>query len=117
MVAPLQKPIFHIVSFRFATSTPSTIRSEISARFLALQQACLSPTTGKSYIRSFTGGRDVSVETLQRGFSHVFVLEFATEQDRDWYVHHDPVHREFGVRVLTGFVEEVMVLDFRRGEF
>ena len=47
----------------------------------------------------------------------MFVLEFECEEDRDWYVNEDPVHRRFGVECLTGVVEEVMVVDFRRGEF
>lgn len=45
------------------------------------------------------------------------MLEFASEDDRDYYVNEDPVHRGFGVECLTGVVEEVMVVDFRRGEF
>jgi hypothetical protein len=73
--------------------------------------------TQKPYIRSFTGGRDVSIEALHKGFHAAFVLEFDSEADRDWYVNLDPVHRGFGVDCLTGVVEEVMVVDFRRGEF
>jgi hypothetical protein len=84
---------------------------------MALQSTCLSPTTHKPYIQSFTGGRDISIENLQKGFSHVFVLEFATQADRDWYVNEDPVHRRFGVETLTGIVEEVMVVDFQKRVF
>ncbi len=93
------------------------IREHISQQFLALRFTCLSPTTHKPYIKSFTGGRDISIENLQKGFSHVFVLEFVDESERDWYVREDPVHRKFGEEMLTGVVEEVMVVDFRRGEF
>ncbi|OQU96956.1 hypothetical protein CLAIMM_02962 [Cladophialophora immunda] len=109
--------IFHVVHFRFFAHIPPPTRADIAHQFLALQARCLSPQTRKPYIRSFTGGRDVSVEDLHRGFHAVFVLEFASRADRDWYVHEDPVHRGFGVEVLTGVVEEVMVVDFRRGEF
>jgi len=109
--------IVHVVHFRFAATASSSTRADISRQFLALQSTCLSPATHKPYIKSFTGGRDVSVENLHHGFSHVFVLEFENESDRDWYVSGDPVHRRFGVEVLTGVVEEVLVMDFRRGEF
>jgi hypothetical protein len=45
------------------------------------------------------------------------MLEFETEKDRAFYLHEDEAHRSFGVEMLTGIVEEVMVLDFRRGQF
>ncbi|OAP64576.1 hypothetical protein AYL99_00548 [Fonsecaea erecta] len=109
--------IFHVVHFRFYAHIPASTRADISHQFLALQTRCLSPRTRKPYIRSFTGGRDVSVEDLHKGFHAVFVLEFASQHDRDWYVREDPVHHSFGVDALTGVVEEVMVVDFRRGEF
>ncbi|KIX99438.1 uncharacterized protein Z520_05014 [Fonsecaea multimorphosa CBS 102226] len=110
-------PIFHVVHFRFYTHIPPSTRADISHQFLSLQSRCLSPRTRKPYIRSFTGGRDVSVEDLHKGFHAVFVLEFADQKDRDWYVREDPVHHAFGVDVLTGVVEEVMVVDFQRGQF
>ncbi|KIW92713.1 uncharacterized protein Z519_06561 [Cladophialophora bantiana CBS 173.52] len=109
--------IFHVVHFRYYAHIPPSTRADVARRFLALQSACILPRTRKPYIRSFTGGRDVSVEDLHKGFHAVFILEFASQGDRDWYVHEDPVHRNFGVGVLTGVVEEVMVVDFRRGEF
>lgn len=110
-------PILHVVHFRFYPSITPELRASTSQAFLNLRYTCISPTTKKPYIKSFTGGRDVSIENLQHGFSHVFLLEFETEKDRDWYVNEDPVHRAFGVEQLTGVVEDVMVLDFRRDQF
>ncbi|KAI1617150.1 stress responsive A/B barrel domain protein [Exophiala viscosa] len=109
-------PILHVVHFRFYPSITPEVRASISQAFLDLRYTCISPTTKKPYIKSFTGGRDVSIENLQHGFSHVFMLEFETQEDRDWYVNEDPIHRRFGVEQLTGVVEDVMVVDFRRGE-
>ncbi|KAL6246809.1 hypothetical protein RBB50_006116 [Rhinocladiella similis] len=109
-------PIVHVVHFRFYSTISPEVRAAVSRKFLSLQFACLSPVTRKPYIRSFTGGRDISIESLQKGYSHVFMLEFANEQDRNWYVNEDPVHKRFGVDELTGVVEDVMVVDFKRGQ-
>ena len=89
----------------------------ISHQFVHLQSRCLDAQTRKPYIKSFTGGTDISIEHLHKGFHTVFVLEFVSQADRDWYVNEDPVHRRLGVECLTGVVEEVMVIDFRRGDF
>jgi hypothetical protein len=110
-------PIFHVVHFRFFTHISSSQRTRISHQFLSLQFRCLHPKTRKPYIKSFTGGTDVSIENIQKGYHTVFLLEFACKEDRDWYVIEDPVHRGFGVECLTGVVEEVMVVDFRKGDF
>ncbi|OCT52440.1 hypothetical protein CLCR_10945 [Cladophialophora carrionii] len=109
--------IIHIVHFRFYKDIPSSVRSSISRQFVALQTRCLHPVTRKPYIKAFTGGKDVSIENLHKGFHAAFVLEFGSPEDRDWYINSDPVHRGFGVDCLTGVVEDVMVVDFRRGEF
>ncbi|ETI24470.1 hypothetical protein G647_03839 [Cladophialophora carrionii CBS 160.54] len=113
----ITNPIIHIVHFRFYKHIPTSVRSSISRQFVALQTRCLHPVTRKPYIKSFTGGKDVSIENLHKGFHAAFVLEFESPEDRDWYVNSDPVHRGFGVDCLTGVVEDVMVVDFRRGEF
>lgn len=113
---PPPSPIVHIVHFRFYPTVSDEKRAAISKKFLSLQSACLSPVTQRPYIRSFTGGRDISIESLQKGYSHVFMLEFEDEHDRDWYVNGDPVHKRFGVDELTGVVEDVMVVEFKRGQ-
>jgi hypothetical protein len=109
--------IYHIVHFRFYDHVPCSTRSSISRQFTSLQHKCLQPITRRPYIKSFTGGTDISVENLQHGFHCVFMLEFDSEKDRAFYLYEDEAHRNFGVEMLTGIVEEVMVLDFRRGQF
>ncbi|KIW10626.1 hypothetical protein PV08_11590 [Exophiala spinifera] len=109
-------PVVHIVLFRFYPTVSPEVRAEVSRKFMSLRSSCLSPVTRIPYILSFTGGRDISVESLQKGYSHVFVLEFENEHDRNWYVNEDPAHKRFGVDELTGVVEDVMVVDFKRGQ-
>jgi len=53
---------------------------------------------------------------LQNGMTHVFIMEFASAEDRDYYVNEDPVHAEF--KELAGNVlEKAQVIDFTAGEF
>jgi hypothetical protein len=109
--------IIHVVHFRFYDSVPAHVRSHISHAFTLLQDKCLHPKTHRPYIKAFTGGVDVSIENLQRGYHASFILEFESAEDRDFYVLKDEAHRGFGTRELTGLVEEVMVMDFQRGRF
>lgn len=83
---------------------------------LNLASTCLHPKTGKPYIRSGIGGTDNSPEQKQAGFTHVFVVEFESEEDRDYYVKEDPVHKAFKAG-LEGKIKEALVVDFERGIF
>ena len=48
--------------------------------------------------------------------THAFVVEFASKEDRDYYVKKDQAHAEFAKR-LIGSVEGALVIDFVAGEF
>lgn len=52
----------------------------------------------------------------QGGFSHGFISEFQSEEDRKYYLEQDPAHLEF-VRSLEGVVMNVRVVDFVPGKF
>ena len=48
--------------------------------------------------------------------THAFVVDFASVQDRDYYVHDDPAHA--AVKKLAGAsVERAQVVDFTGGQF
>jgi hypothetical protein len=50
--------------------------------------------------------------TLRKnGITHAFVVEFASKEDRDYYVQKDPVHQEF-IKSLDGVIEKAQVIDF-----
>lgn len=55
----------------------------------------------------------------QKGYSHLFVMEFDNIADRDYYVSEDPTHKEYVKKLTTGDfpVEEVQVLDFAAGVY
>jgi hypothetical protein len=48
--------------------------------------------------------------------THAFIMEFASTEDRDYYVHDDPVHDEFK-KFASKVLEQVLVLDFTNGVF
>lgn len=61
-------------------------------------------------IHGFEWGTDVSVENLQNGFTHCFVLTFLSEADRDRYLPH-PAHEALGETIRPS-LDEVMVVDY-----
>jgi hypothetical protein len=103
---------------------------------IGLKNSCIHPTTQRPYILASSGGVDNSPEGLQvgipslhlfrvsrphpneiqSGITHAFVVEFASAQDRDYYVEKDPAHRKF-VRSLDGLLEKSQVIDYSNGSF
>lgn len=93
----------HIVLYKFKdTTTPAQI-DEVSAAFRALP--------GKiPFIVGFEAGTNVSPEGKSEGFTHAFVVSFASEKDRDTYITH-PAHQDF-VKIVKDRREKVIVVDF-----
>lgn len=101
---------------------------------LGLKDKCIHPTTKKTYVKSYGGGRDNSPEgqqvvaiplldgrsakltRKQGGFTHGFVSEFGSDEDRKYYLEKDPAHLDF-VASLKDIVQNVRVLDFQPGVF
>ncbi|KAI1394581.1 dabb-domain-containing protein [Hypoxylon fuscum] len=106
----------HLVLVQFKADTSAEVVKETSSRFLGLKDGCIHPTSQKQYIKSITGGKDNSNEGAQQGFTHAFVLEFESLEDRDYYVDTDPIHQEF--KAFVGpFIEKIIVVDYSEGEF
>src|SRR5215468_7386834 len=97
------KALRHVVLFRFKETTSAADKKKIEDAFRALPAKI-------SEIRSFEWGSNVSVENLSQGFTHCFVLTFASEKDRDTYLVH-PAHKEFG-NIIGGALDKVLVVDF-----
>ena len=53
---------------------------------------------------------------LQGGITHGFVAEFASAEDRDYYIAKDPVHLAF-VQSIGAVAVKVIVVDFADGVF
>ncbi|KAJ4989299.1 hypothetical protein SVAN01_05204 [Stagonosporopsis vannaccii] len=107
--------IIHIVLFEWKPSTSHAQVEEACSRMLALKENCLSASSQKPYIKSFSGGRNNSNEGHAGPFTHGFVVEFESEEDRDYYVNEDPAHQDF-VRFAGEHIQNVKVFDYEPGK-
>jgi hypothetical protein len=93
----------HVVLFKFKDTSSSEQINEVVDAFRALP--------GKvDEIHDFEWGTDVSVENLQQGFTHCFLVTFRSEADRAAYLPH-PDHKEFG-KILGPHLDKVLVIDY-----
>ncbi|KAI7774849.1 stress responsive a b barrel domain-containing protein [Diaporthe eres] len=108
--------VTHTVLFHFKKDAdPQAIRNACNG-MMALRTACVNPSSLQPYIKSLTGGKDNSPEGLQHGATHGFVVEFASTQDRDYYVSQDPAHQKLK-KSIGSLVESVVVVDWENGQF
>ena len=98
-----KKMLYHVVAIKFKPEAkPEQIK--------AVETAFGELKTQIPGITSLNWGTNVSPEQKNKGFTHCFVLTFATEKDRDAYLTH-PEHKAFG-KVLGPVVADVLVIDF-----
>ncbi len=93
----------HVVLFKFKDDTSSQQVREIENAFRELPDRV-------DAICDFEWGTDVSVENLQQGFTHCFLVTFRSEADRARYLPH-PAHKEFG-GILGPHLDKVLVIDY-----
>ncbi|KEF55326.1 uncharacterized protein A1O9_08980 [Exophiala aquamarina CBS 119918] len=108
--------IIHIVLFKLKSSLSDEEKKAFCDDMLALKGTCIHPTSQEPYIIAASGGVDNSPEGAQGGFTHGFVVEFASPQDRDYYVSSDPVHQAFVKRNSPQF-DDVRVVDYQKGVY
>lgn len=100
---PPKKMLRHVVLFKFKDSaTPAQVK-EVEDAFRAL------PSKIKQ-IKSLEWGTENSPEGLAQGFTHIFFVTFASEEDRAIYLPH-PDHKAFG-KVLGPHLDKVLVVDY-----
>lgn len=51
----------------------------------------------------------------QSPYTHGFVVEFESPEDRDYYVYKDPAHQDF-VKFAGGVANSVKVVDYEPGK-
>lgn len=97
------KSLYHVVSLKLKDgTTPEQIKT-VETAFVALK-------TNIPGVTSLHWGTNVSPEHHDKGFTHCFVLTFASDKDRDAYLVH-PAHKAFGA-ILHPVMEDVFVIDF-----
>jgi hypothetical protein len=94
--------IQHVVSFKFkSTAKPEDIK-KVETAFAGLKKKI-------PQIKALEWGTNMSPENLNKGFTHCWILTFASAADRDAYLVH-PDHKEFG-KNLGPVLEDVFVID------
>jgi hypothetical protein len=93
----------HVVMFKFKESSTAEDVAKVVDAFRALPEKIPE-------IASFEYGTDNSPENLANGFTHCFLVTFASEADRDVYLPHQ-AHKAF-VEVLKPHLDQVMVIDY-----
>ncbi|KAK5712568.1 hypothetical protein LTR17_017949 [Elasticomyces elasticus] len=106
--------ITHIVLFKYRPNITWTDLEEHFTAFTALRSRCLHSSTGKPYMLSMRMGKNRSWEPFSKGFTHGFVLEFASQADLDHYLTADPVHLAFS-REAGPLIEDSIVVDIQDG--
>ncbi|KAK4689272.1 hypothetical protein P7C73_g841, partial [Tremellales sp. Uapishka_1] len=90
--------------------------TEITKAFLDLPKTCLKD--GKPYIKSCKGGKQFSPEGFDHGMQVVFITEFESVSERDYYLDQDPVHQTFKQDAASKYkATGVVVLDFIDGQY
>ncbi|KAG8420733.1 hypothetical protein J3459_008598 [Metarhizium acridum] len=108
----------HVVIFQFKPDASAQSVKQCCDEMLGLKDQCVLASTGKPYIANSKGGKDMSIEGLNNGFTHVFVVEFNSVADRDFYVKEDKAHHGFIGKWITSsdaIVSKAMVVDFVPG--
>lgn len=67
--------------------------------------------TSINSVKIFTRGKDVSVENLHQGFTHVFETTFESVEGISEYLAH-PAHVEFADKFLPT-LEKVLIIDYK----
>lgn len=99
--------IRHVVLIRFDEATSQSEIDVIFGDLRRLQEVVPG-------MLAFSGGANVSPEGLDKGFTHLFLVEFESAKARDAYLVH-PAHREAGARLVKsakGGLDGVLVMDF-----
>lgn len=116
--------IRHIVLFRYRPGIKEEELDLITHRFHELGT---SPRDGEPYILGIESGDQISTEELGQGFHHAFIVTFASEGDRNYYIgepfitnpsFYDPMHHAFKAFIgphLDPGACSALVFDFRVG--
>lgn len=98
-----EKVLRHIVMYKFKSEIIPAQVQEVVEAFAALPKKI-------DTIIGFEHGTNVSPEGKSEGLTHVFVVTFKSESDRDAYLVH-PAHEAF-VKIVRDRREKVIVFDY-----
>jgi hypothetical protein len=102
-----EKTLRHVVLFSFKEGSTDAEIKAVTDAFAALPQKI-------PQIKKYEWGTNNSPENLNQGFTHCFLLSFASEADRAIYLPH-PDHIAFG-NILKPVLNKVLVIDYWASE-
>ncbi|KAF2444509.1 stress responsive A/B barrel domain protein, partial [Karstenula rhodostoma CBS 690.94] len=106
--------ITHIVAFKYRSEISWSDMEDHFKYFMSLKTRSLHRQTGKPLIKSLRAGKNRSWESCSKGMSHAFVLEFASQEDLDYYLTAEPVHLQFS-KDAKPLIEDSLVVDIKDG--
>lgn len=93
----------HVVALKFKESATQDQIKQVETAFRDLKRTI-------PQIAEFEWGTNVSPEKHDKGFTHLFLLTYHTEKDRDEYLVH-PEHKKF-VDLLVPIMADAFVVDY-----
>ncbi len=99
-----EKELLHVVSLKFKESAPEEDVEAAVKAFVGLKGQI-------EQVKWLKWGTNVSQEELDKGFTHCFILAFASEKDRDDYLVHAE-HKTFVDKWVRPVLDEAFVIDF-----
>ncbi|OAG11169.1 dabb-domain-containing protein, partial [Paraphaeosphaeria sporulosa] len=106
--------IMHIVLFKYRTDVTWSDLEDHFKSFMSLKTRSLHPQSGLPLIKSLRAGKNTSWEPFSKGMTHAFILEFASQDDLDYYLTAEPVHVQFS-KDAKPLIEDSLVVDIRDG--
>ncbi|KAH6961812.1 hypothetical protein BKA56DRAFT_662390 [Ilyonectria sp. MPI-CAGE-AT-0026] len=102
--------ITRIVQLQFKPGVDTDVIEDLSSQIRGMKAKCLDAETKKPYIESIEGGPDISIEGLQQGITHAFIIKFNNSVDRDYYALKDPAHQAV-IQALQPAIDKVQIID------
>jgi len=101
---PNPAPYRHVVLFKFKVGVGPEKTQAIANAFRAF-------CAGLPFVTGFEWGENSSVENINHGYTHCFIVTFADSTGRDAYLPH-PAHQAFCRDHLDPSLDSVCGLDF-----
>ena len=102
--AEKERLLRHVVIFKFKEESSEAEVNQLNDAFNALADSI-------PVIQDFEWGLNDSPEDFHQGFTHCYLLTFASEEDRDSVYTPHPQHQAF-VASLQPHLEKVFVVDY-----
>jgi len=106
-IIKVEKVLRHVVLFKFKDESSQEDVKKVEDAFLGLSSKI-------EQIKDLEWGINNSPEGLDQGFTHCFLVTFASEEDRAIYLPH-PDHQDF-VTILGPHLDKVLVVDYWTAE-